>query len=76
MDQSKKSNQILGREKERLEGDNRDLNLKIKELEDQIKFLSKESNLKNGEFDEMRKKYERQLGEKNTEINMFKDKLA
>ena len=30
---------------------------KISELEDQLKFLSKESNLKNGEFDEMRKKY-------------------
>ena len=44
-------------------------------MEDQIKFLSKESNLKNGEFDEMRRKYDRQLAEKNTEINMLKDKL-
>ena len=48
---------------------------KIEELEDKVRFLSKESNLKNGEFDEMRKKFERQLAEKNTEISMVKDKL-
>ena len=51
------------------------MKLKIIELEDQIKFLSKESNLKNGEFDEMKKKFDRQLAEKNTEISMLKDKL-
>jgi hypothetical protein len=29
-------------------------------------MISRESNLKNGEFDSMRQQYERQLAEKNT----------
>lgn len=37
----KKKNEILTREKEGLEAENRDLKLKISELESQIKFYSK-----------------------------------
>jgi hypothetical protein len=38
-------------------------------------MLGRESSLKNGEFDSMRNLYERQLAEKNTEINVLKDKI-
>lgn len=38
-------------------------------------MLSRESSLKNGEFDSMRSLYERQLAEKNTEIGLLKDKI-
>ena len=65
-EKSKKECSLVKIEKENLEIENKDLKLKVAELEDQLKFLSKESNLKNGEFDEMRKKYERQIAEKNT----------
>lgn len=39
-------------------------------------MLSRESSLKNGEFDSMVQLYERQLAEKNTEIAVLKDKVS
>ena len=45
-------------------------------LEERLNLLSRESNLKNGQFDSMRQSYERQIAEKNTEINMLKQKNA
>ena len=39
-------------------------------------MLSRESSLKNGEFDSMVQMYERQLAEKTTEISILKDKIA
>jgi hypothetical protein len=38
----------------------------VKELEEKLNMLGRESSLKNGEFDSMRNLYERQLAEKNT----------
>lgn len=40
---------------------NEQLERTIKELEDKMNMLSRESSLKNGEFDSMMKMYERQL---------------
>ena len=40
-----------------------------------MNLLSRESSLKNGEFDSMRNMYERQIAEKNTEISVLKDKI-
>ena len=48
----------------------------MKELEDKLNMLSRESSLKNGEFDSMVQLYERQLAEKNTEISVLKDKVG
>ena len=48
----------------------------MKELEDKLNMLSRESSLKNGEFDSMVQMYERQLAEKTTEISILKDKIA
>ena len=48
----------------------------VKELEENLNQLGRESSLKNGEFDSMRQLYERQLGEKKTEIGVLKDKLS
>ena len=39
-------------------------------------MLSRESSLKNGEFDSMMQMYERQIAQKNTEISVLKDKLS
>ena len=40
-----------------------------------MNLVSRESSLKNGEFDSMRNMYERQIAEKNTEISVLKDKI-
>lgn len=63
------SNRILKKTNEQLERT-------VKELEDQLNMNSRESSLKNGEFDSMVQRFERQLAEKNTEISVLKDKLA
>ncbi len=47
---------------------------KYSELEEQLNVLGRQSNLKNGEFESMRSNYERQLGEKNAEINVLKQR--
>lgn len=63
------SNRILKRTNEQLENT-------IKQLEDKLNMLSRESSLKNGEFDSIVKLHERQLAEKNTEISLLKDKVS
>lgn len=47
---------------------------KIDELQESLNMLNRQASLRNGEFESMRTGYERQLGEKNAEINMLKEK--
>jgi predicted RNase H-like nuclease (RuvC/YqgF family) len=55
---------------------NEQLERTVKELEDKLNMLGRESSLKNGEFDSMVQLYERQLAERNTEIAVLKDRLG
>lgn len=51
-----------------------ELRRKNSELEETINTLNRAGSLKNGEFESMRTNYERQLGEKNAEIGLLKER--